>query len=62
MFKIGQNINCIAKKLEEYFKDYHEITCEVIMHKDNEEMNFYDIPKISVREFLKQMQEQRKKF
>lgn len=61
MFKFGKNINCLSKKLSEYFKDYPEITCEVIMHKDNKSMNFDDLPKIPISEFLKLDLDKRKK-
>lgn len=47
--------NYLSQTLEEYFKEYYKDSCEIVNHKGNENLDFFDVPRLSVDEFLKGM-------
>ncbi len=49
-----KSIDYISQSLKEYFKQYPEETCQVLYHNNNEDLDYDDVPRISIKQFLLQ--------
>lgn len=59
-----KGINCVSQTLEEYYKQYPQISCKVIDHRGYEMESMENVPRIPINEFLKlqKTEEETKRF